>query len=161
MPRGANLYGTDFFAWTEQQATALHRLAERRINLDEDLDLTNLIDEVESMGLSQWKAVQTALARIIEHLLKLEFSEVPEPRRGWRESIGNQRLTISSDYEDSPSLRGRADLTRAWRLGRGFAVHSFQTHEPDLACTLPADCPYTLEQLLDDDWYPVNRHGLT
>ena len=25
---------------------------------------------------------------------------------------------------------------------------------------LPAACPYTLEQILDPDWYPDNVHGL-
>jgi hypothetical protein len=26
--------------------------------------------------------------------------------------------------------------------------------------TLPATCPYTLEQVLDSDWYPDNVHGI-
>jgi hypothetical protein len=26
---------------------------------------------------------------------------------------------------------------------------------------LPADRPYTLVQILDPDWFPTNRHGLT
>jgi hypothetical protein len=25
---------------------------------------------------------------------------------------------------------------------------------------LPVDCPYALDDLLADDWYPANRHGL-
>jgi hypothetical protein len=25
---------------------------------------------------------------------------------------------------------------------------------------LPLDCPYTLEQVLDADWYPANVHGI-
>jgi hypothetical protein len=25
---------------------------------------------------------------------------------------------------------------------------------------LPPDCPYSLDQLLDEDWWPTNRHGL-
>jgi len=161
MGRSASLYEADFFAWTEQQAAALHRLAERRLNLEDDLDLTNLIDEVESMGLSQWKAVQSALARIVEHLLKLEYSTAVEPRHGWRETVDTQRVSISDDYDNSPSLRGRADLDKAWRIGRRYAVISFKNHEPATIPALPADCPYTLDQLLDDDWYPASRHGLT
>ncbi|WP_146210795.1 DUF29 domain-containing protein [Azospirillum sp. TSO35-2] len=28
------------------------------------------------------------------------------------------------------------------------------------ADALPVDCPYTLDLLLNDDWWPINRHGL-
>ena len=161
MPQGANLYGPDFFAWTEQQATALRRLAERRINLEDDLDLDNLIEEVESMGRSDLKAVTSALARVIEHLLKLEYSGATDPRDGWITSVDNHRGLISDEFTDSPSLRGRVDPLRAWTSGRASAIKGLRRHEPAIIPAIPADCPYTPEQLLDDDWYPVNRHGLT
>ena len=25
---------------------------------------------------------------------------------------------------------------------------------------LPADCPYTFDQIVSQDWYPANRHGI-
>lgn len=161
MGQNANLYETDFFAWTERQAAALRRLAERRINFEDELDLDNLIEEVESMGLSDLKAVNSALARVIEHLLKLEHSRAEAPRDGWLVSVDNHRAQIQEAFDYSPSLRGRLDPAMAWRHGRRHAVKSLERHEPEAAAALPADRPYTLEQLLDDDWYPANRHGLT
>jgi hypothetical protein len=32
--------------------------------------------------------------------------------------------------------------------------------EPEAASALPASSPYSFEQILDQDWYPRNRHGL-
>jgi hypothetical protein len=32
--------------------------------------------------------------------------------------------------------------------------------ELDLAAILPERCPYTLDQVLDQDWLPANQHGL-
>jgi hypothetical protein len=159
--QSAGLYQADFFAWTQQQAAALRRLADTRINLAADLDLTNLIDEVESRGLSDLKGVHSALVRIVEHLTKLEYSTHDQPRKGWIQSVDKQRDELAADLAASPSLHGRIDLDTVWKRGRNLAVKGFALYEPEAARLLPAEGPYTLEQLLDDDWFPVNRHGLT
>jgi hypothetical protein len=80
-----SLYQTDYYAWTKQQAAELRRLAAARVN--STLDLANLAEEVESLGTSQLSGVKSQMRRVIEHLLKLEYSPGTEPRAGWRRTL--------------------------------------------------------------------------
>ena len=66
------LYDRDFYLWTQTEAAKLRRAGEARLNLD--LDFDNLAEEVESMGRSQLRSLESTLARVIEHLLKLQHS---------------------------------------------------------------------------------------
>ena len=72
MAEAAKLYDEDFYAWTRAQAEALRRLAGEHWN--GPLDLEHLAEEVEDLGKSQRHAVESLIERIIEHLLKLEYS---------------------------------------------------------------------------------------
>jgi hypothetical protein len=142
----------DYAEWTREQAEMLR-------SRDWDaLDLEELIEELEWMGESQLDAVESALIRIIEHLLKLEYGARPEPFRGWQLSVTNHRVLADRRLRRSPSVKRKLDLADLYRDGRDMAVASFLVHgEPD---PLPPSCPYTLDQLLDRTWWPANRHGL-
>jgi hypothetical protein len=145
---------SDYAEWTREQAEIL------RARHWDALDLAALIDELEIMSNSELTGLQCALNRIIEHLLKLEYSPVPEPRRGWRISATDHRQQADDALAGSPSLRRKIDLPRAYAGGRRLAVRAFLEYgdvDPEI---LPRDCPYTEEQLLDFDWFPENRHGL-
>src|SRR3546814_9172902 len=88
----AELYDTDFYAWTKAQADRLRRLEATRANLD--LDLPRLAEEVEDLGKSERNTLRSHLRRIIEHCLKLEWSPATDPRGSWRRSISQARLEI-------------------------------------------------------------------
>jgi Domain of unknown function DUF29 len=153
------LYEEDFYIWTQCQAAALRRLAETRPNID--LDFPHLIEEVEDLGTSQRDAVRRQVRRVIEHCLKLEYSRVVDPRGGWYDSIIDARTEL--DDKISPSLRRDLDqqLPRLWTQARIKAENGLRRFgEPDAADLLPADCPYALDDLLTQDWYPANRRGL-
>jgi Domain of unknown function DUF29 len=153
------LYEQDFYVWTQRQAEALRRLAETRPNVE--LDFPHLIEEVEDLGTSQRDAVRSQLRRIIEHCLKLEYSRALDPRAGWYDSILDARAEL--DDKLSPSLRRDLDdrLQRLWTRSRTKAENALRRFgEPDAADLLPSDCPYALDDLLADDWYPLNRRGL-
>jgi Domain of unknown function DUF29 len=153
------LYESDFYVWTQRQADALRRLAETRPNLD--LDFPHLIEEVTDLGASQRDAVRSQLRGIIEHCLKLEFSRTRYPRAGWRSSIIDARAALGDKL--SPSLRRDLDehLPRIWTQARNKTDNELRGHrESDAAGMLPNDCPYAIDDLLTDDWYPPNRRGL-
>jgi len=153
------LYAEDFYVWTQRQADALRRLAQTRPNLD--LDFPHLIEEVEDLGTSQRDAVRSQVRRIIEHCLKLEYSRAVDPRGGWYDSILDARTVLADKL--SPSLRGDLvqQLPRLWTQARTKADNGLRRFgEPDAADLLPADCPYPLDDLLTDGWYPANRRGL-
>ena len=159
MAKAAKLYEDDFYLWTRSQAEALRRLAAERWN--GPLDLEHLAVEVEDLGTSQLSTVRSQIERVIEHLLKLEFSPAADPRRGWLVSVLNarghaaDRMTAAMRNEIEPAL------PRLYARARRRAVISLTEHgELDLAAVLPKTCPYTLDQLLDEDWFPANQHGL-
>ena len=154
------LYKEDFYAWTRDQAKALRRLADQRWN--GPLDLLHLAEEVEDLGSEQQWAVESQLERIIEHLLKLEHSPSAAPRRQWMISVVDargeieRRMTATIRREVEPALSDRH------RRARRKAQLALLDHgEAPAARALPADCPYAFDDLLADEWWPANRHGLT
>lgn len=155
-----SLYQEDYYAWTKTQAAELRKLAEQQVHTA--LDLENLAEEVESLGRSDYATVRSQMRRVIEHLLELEHSPAADPRADWQESIIEARDVISDVI--TPTLRREleADLARTYRQGRRKAHAGLNKHgEHDAATALPADCPYTFDEITTQDWYPANRHGLT
>lgn len=157
--RAERLYRKDFYAWTRDQADALRRLAEERWN--GPLDLLHLAEEVEDLGSEQQWAVESQIERVIEHLLKLEHSPSREPRRQWMISVNNARGEIRRRL--TPTIRGHVEpaIPDLYRRSRRNAELSLSDHkESEAATALPDTCPYALDDLLADEWWPVNRHGL-
>jgi hypothetical protein len=153
-----SLYQTDYYAWTRQQAAELRALAARRV--DSKLDLENLAEEVESSGRSDLNTVRGQIRRI-EHLLKLEYSPTSEPRVAWRDSVDQARDEIEDHITASMFPDVAADLEKLFGRARRTAASGLIKHgEREAARALPTSCPYSSEQILDQDWYPQNRHGL-
>lgn len=156
----AELYDTDFYAWTKVQADKLRRLQAARANLD--LDLPRLAEEVEDLGKNVRNLLRSQIRRIIEHCLKLEWSPSSEPRRSWRLSIREARSDIF--YHLTATLRRdiAEELAEIYEHARDNAQQALEDYdEHEAAAALPTKCPYTLDDLLRRRWYPTNRHGLT
>lgn len=150
------LYATDFYAWTRLQAKELRRLARDRWN--GPLDLRHLASEVEDMGSEVLHGMESQLERIIEHLLKLEYSPAEEPRADWEDSVDQARTEIARRLSASTARKLRRDLPRRFAAGRRRALRTLQRHgESGAAHALPEVCPYRFEQLLQLDWYPQPR----
>jgi Domain of unknown function DUF29 len=150
---------TDYYAWTKQQAAALRALAEQRANTT--LDLENLAKEVESLGRSDLNTMRSRVRRIIEQLLKLEYSPTAQPRLEWRDSVDEAREEIEDHITASMLPDVAADLDKLFGRARRAAASGLIRHgEREAARTLPTSCPYGLEQIVEQDWYPINRHGL-
>jgi hypothetical protein len=147
-----SLYDQDFYLWTQEQAAILRRLASERSNLP--LDWGNLVEEIESLGRSEWRALQSELERIVEHLLKLHFSPAHDPRRGWRETVVRHRHMADMIMRDNPSFRRRIGTDVIYKHTRRLAADSLADRDGGDAAALPPSCPYSLDQILDDDWLP-------
>lgn len=137
-------YDTDFYAWTQAQAAALQAkdLAA--------LDLDHLAEEVTSLGNEQEHAVESQLHIALLHLLKMAYQR--QRRRGWLRSIDNARVQIARRLRRSPSLQGflPTALAEAYRTARRSAAR--ETGLP--LATFPETCPWGLDQLLDEDFWP-------
>ena len=148
------LYEHDFFAWTQAQAAALRRMAEARIN--SELDLAHLALEVEDLGIAQRRGVRSQTRRVIEHLLMLQISPAECPRAGWERTLIEARAQIADTL--TPTLRGDLEqqLDELYQLARRSAAAALRARgEQDAAAALPPQCPYALEQILDQDWFPA------
>jgi hypothetical protein len=150
MPDGPR-YEDDFYAWTQYQAQVLRTLRTR----DNRLDREHLVGEIEDLGHSYRDAVRSQVRRILLHLLKLAHSPARDPRSDWMGSIIDARAEIENKL--SPSLRRDAEerLARLYVLARKqTALDLLKYHEDEAAQALPTECPYTLDQILAEDWFP-------
>jgi hypothetical protein len=147
-----NLYQQDFFAWTKQQ---INYLQNQQWN---QLDSAHLIEEIETLGKQQHQELRNRLSILIGHLLKWEYQ--PQKRsHSWLATLRVQRIDIQELIDDNPSLKPYLEeaLTQAYIKGLLLAVS--ETNLPDR--TFPANCNYSLTEILSDRFYPGQPNKLT
>ena len=141
------LYVDDFYAWTQHQATLL------RAEKWQELDSVNVAEEIESLGRSDRRQLKHRLEVLLMHILKWQYQpERREQGRSWRSTIREQRNRIHDLLEDSPSLHPSVHtlLPEVYMQARLRALD-----ETKLAASIiPAVCPYTAAQVLDDEFWP-------
>jgi hypothetical protein len=95
------LYETDYNQWVNE---TVQQLRERKFD---GVDWDNLIEEIEDMGKSQKRALESFLNRLVEHLLKLSYWESEKERNTnhWKSEIVNFRYQVHKRLKESPSLR--------------------------------------------------------
>jgi hypothetical protein len=140
-------YDEDFYAWTQAQAAVL------RDEQGTELDYSNLAEEIESLGKSQWHTLENRLAVLVRHLLKWRCQPATRQRgRSWRSTIWEQRSRIRRLLRQSPSLRPHV---------LGMLVEEYPSirqrtlDETGLSpAALPEQCPWTVEEILDEAFWP-------
>lgn len=132
-------YEEDFAAWLQAQAELLR---ERRFD---ELDIPNLVEEVESVGRSEFRSLMSAIELIVFHMMKWDY-QVERQGRSWRDTINTQRSVVLKLLEDNPSFRTRLDeaVSRAYP-GIPDSVDKV-TGVP--AHRLPASCPYAWDEIM-------------
>ena len=140
-----DLYEADFYAWTQRQAKLLR---ERRWD---DLDLDNLIEEVQAVGISDRREIASRLVILLAHLLKWKYQ--PGARsNNWSGTIREQRRRLARVIEDSPSLQG---YPASVFLDEYDAARLEASNETGIAVDLfPEICPFTIEQVLEMAFLP-------
>lgn len=138
-----NLYKLDFYAWTQQQLALL-----RNQNL-EQLDVVNLIEEIEEMGRREKRELESRLEVLLMHLLKWQYQ--PGLRsRSWQLTIKEQRLRLTKLLKENPSLKSiLADYVIS-----AYALATISAEKETGLDTFPADCPYSADQALDEEFMP-------
>jgi hypothetical protein len=137
------LYDTDYYLWLQDTAKSL---ASRNL---EDLDWHNLLEEIESLGRREKKAIKSNLRIVILHLLKWNY-QVEKRSQSWIYSIAEHRQRLYDDFEISPSLRGyfQEIFLKVYEEARKLA--SKETGLP--LNYFPETCPFFLEKVLDENW---------
>jgi len=118
-----SLYESDYLLWIQETTAKLK-------NRDfESLDLENLIEEIEDLGRSQRKELESRLATLLAHLLKRMYVNMPDCFNGWENTIREQRLQIEVLLNNYPSLKSYWDghFCDAWQ----FALkHNRKEYQP-------------------------------
>lgn len=134
-------YEKDYYKWTQQQISSLKKRAFEKI------DIENLIEEIESLGISQRKELRSHIRNLLHHLLKMKFQ--PEKKsKSWKMTIFNSRIEIRDCLKDSPSLKKEVnpfikevypDAVKAAVNETGLETKIF-----------PKSCPWTFAEMMDD-----------
>ena len=138
-------YEQDFFAWVNEQAASL------RARDWSGVDVEHLVEEIEGMGRSEKRALESRLAVLLQHLLKWALQA---ERRGasWQLTIDVQRDAINDLLHDNPSLRAGLDdvCAHAYVKARRYAAI-----ETGLAVArFPETCPWDIASVLSADFMP-------
>ena len=150
MPDGPR-YTDDFYAWTQYQAEVLRTSR----HADNRLDGEHVAEEIADLGKSERDAVRSQIVRIIEHLLKLEYSPAADPRFDWMASIVEARRVLTDKLTATLRRDAVAMLPELFADARELAELGLRKFgENAAAARLPSACPYTLDQLSKRGWYP-------
>jgi len=144
-PANLDLYGTDFYQWTQVQAKLLSQGAWT------NLDIGNLVEEIESLGKQQKQELRNRLGILIGHLLKWEYQ--PESRgKSCRATIWEQREQVIDILQENPSLKPYLEeaISKGFRQGISLVLRE----TPLDLDVLPPECLYTIAQILDQQ-FPV------
>jgi hypothetical protein len=145
----ATLYDDDIVTWAEQQAAALRELAAKP-ELSNAVDWENLIEEVETLGRSEWGGVASQIRNALVHILKGFCDPGSLSRGAWSIETGGFLDQARSDYR--PSMREKIDLDDLWRKAFRGASRELLTYKRRIPPGIPEGCPFTLDEILSDSF---------
>jgi hypothetical protein len=149
----AQMYETDYYQWAKCNAELLQK------GHFSELDIENLIEELEGMARSDRNELESRLIVLIAHLLKWQYqlNQLKEQWQGfegqsWQRTVIEQRTQLERILGKTPSLK--KSLIQVIKESYPYAL-KLATKETKLPIkTFPIACPYLIEQLLDEDFFP-------
>jgi hypothetical protein len=116
-----------------------------------EVDLDALIEEVADMGGSVWSQLDSRLSVLLAHLLKWKYQPT---HRGssWVLTIEEQRYRLTKLIKKNPSLKPKLAETLEDAYPSAVRAAILETRLDK--GTFPTKCPWTVAQVLDDDFLP-------
>jgi len=146
----SQLHEQDFYAWTQQQ---VHLLKDDKLD---EIDVTALIEELESMGQREKRELISRLEVLLMHLLKWQYQ--PERQgKSWEFAIQEQRSRIQDHLSENPSLTNPDSLGLGLIKAYNYAVRKAIYETGFKAASFPKECPYSFEKIMDCDFYPCDE----
>ena len=133
----ADLYESDFYAWTQAQAAALR--VGRGSN---SIDYGRVAEELEDLGGAQ------------RHLLELEYSRAVDPRLHWKTEIVNFRDAATGQMTATIRRYVEEDLETLHRQAGRTAQKLLDLHEP--GAKIDKSRRWTLPALLGESDDPID-----
>jgi hypothetical protein len=138
-------YERDFHSWIEKHISLL------KTGKFDEIDAEHLIEELEDMGKSNIRELESRFVILIAHLLKWQF-QPDKQSSSWHGSIDEQRVQLSRLLRKIPSLK--RELQNAISDSYPDALYLAIKETKLSQSTFPQTCSYTIEQLLDKNFYP-------
>ena len=137
------LYNEDYYLWLRNTAQLIR---EKRFA---ELDAENLVEEIEDMGRSEKRALESNLVVLLLHLLKYKYQ--PSKRsNSWKASIREHRRRLRKALQDSPSLKGYCEevFAECYEDARQQA-----SDETGLSLDkFPVKSPFTVSEVLNEKY---------
>ncbi|NES81231.1 MAG: DUF29 domain-containing protein [Moorea sp. SIO2B7] len=149
------LYEKDYNLWLQENIAAIK---EHRFN---DIDYDNLLQELEDMGKAEKNALASNMKILIAHLLKLRIqNDAPyEMKKSWYESVDEHRERVCDALLNTPSLKTYLPeaIEKSYSGARKLAIKEgkrakYGVRKPSES-EYPTDCPFSLEEILNEDFY--------
>ena len=139
----------DYHGWLLRQAALL-----RGHSLD-GLDWEHLAEELEAMASAERRELLRRLTTLYAHLLKMQYQPEQRRARGRKVTILRSRNEIERVLKQSPGLRGKFEefAKEVYPDGRREAATDIGLKRSDWKM-IPTTSPWTLEQLMDPDFFP-------
>ncbi len=136
------LHDRDFNLWVEEMKI---KIQNREFK---EMDWDNLLDEIDDMGASQKRALDSYMQRLIEHILKLKYwqAEVDRCRNGWMVEVTNFRSRINRILKKNPSLKNYLDAEYN-------DIYQDATKAMKLLFKMPEDNFVELAQIMQEDYF--------
>jgi hypothetical protein len=142
----SSIYEEDYQQWLDKTVLLLKN---RQVD---SLDYEHLIEELEALGREQKNAVESLVIQVIQHLLFYQYwsSQREDNQRHWRVELIGFRTQL--ELRLTTNLRNHLSNRLDYLYGKARKMAEVKT---DLK--LPSASPYTLADILDEDWLPEIR----
>jgi hypothetical protein len=105
-------YDDDILLWSEHQADLLRRRAAgERVN-DAEIDWPNVAEEIEDVGRSELRSVESLLGQALRHMLKAEAWPLSRDAPNWRADAIDFRQQARRRFVSS--MRPRIDVAELY-----------------------------------------------
>lgn len=138
-------YQTDIVAWANEQAALI------RLGKIDQMDLEHIAEEIEDVGKSEQRELESRMAVLLAHLLKWQYQ--PDRRStSWQRTIKEQRKRVLIRLKQTPSLKNSLSdqdwLASAWSDAVTWAI------DETGIVNFPDDMPWSVELVLANDFLP-------
>lgn len=134
-----SLYKKDFNAWLFDQ---IHMI---KVKDFKNLDIENLIEEMETLGNSNPRAIESHMIIILMHMLKHKHQS-GYSSKSWNDSIINAKVQIKVIIDNNPSLKNHPQsvIYKCYKKARRYA-----SEETGIELKkFEEECPWTIKEIL-------------
>jgi len=142
----ATLYQDDVETWAELQVAALRRLATMPGPWANIIDWENVIEEIESLGSEQRRAVESLLENAFAHALKIEADPDSLSAEHWKGEV--TAFLDQARAKMKPAMRSRIDMDKIWQNAckqASISLEAFDRTMPEV----PQRCPCSFDEVMN------------